>query len=56
MLVIAPVPTLCLVLGCFLQVQFQSVQMTDSVETIPRVAKLEADFLVIRDRALEVVD
>jgi hypothetical protein len=52
MLVIAPVPALCLVLGCFLQVQFHSVQMTDSVETIPRLAELEADLLVVRDRAL----
>ena len=56
MLVIAPVATLCLVLGCFLQVQFQSVQVTDSVETIPRLAELEADLPVVRDRVLKVVN
>jgi len=56
MLIIAPVLTLRFVLGCFLQVQFQSVQITDSVETLPRFAELEADLLVVRNLALQVVD
>ena len=39
MLVVAPVLALRLVLGRFLQVNFQSVQMTDGVEPIPRLAE-----------------
>src|SRR5437660_4268352 len=54
MLVIAPVPALRLVLGRFLQVKLHSVQMTDSVETIPRLTEREAELLVIRDRALKI--
>src|SRR5206468_522141 len=56
MVVIAPPPALRLILGRFLQVNFQSVQMTNGVETIPRLAETEADLLVVRHRAIEVVD
>ena len=44
-LVVAPVSTLVLVLRRFLQVQFQSVQMADGVEAIPRLAEREAELL-----------
>jgi hypothetical protein len=37
-------------------VNFQSVQNTDRVEPFPRLAEREADLVVARDRALEVVD
>src|SRR6476620_2953258 len=56
MLVLAPPTALSLVTGRFLQVNFQSVQVTNGVETIPRLAEAEADLLVIRDRAIKVVD
>src|SRR5262245_17739729 len=56
MLVVAPPLSLRLVLGRFLQVNFQSVDMTDRVESIPRLAEAEADLLVVRNRALKVVD
>src|SRR4029077_19981284 len=55
MFVVAPPTALRLVPGRFLQVNFQSVQMTNGVETIPRLAETEADLLVIRDRAIKVV-
>ena len=35
MLIGAPVATLTLALGRFLQVQFQPVQMSDGIETVP---------------------
>ena len=56
MLVVAPPLALRLVLGRFLQVNFQSVQMTDGVEPLPWLAEREADLLVVRDRAIKVVD
>jgi len=37
-------------------VNFQSVQITDCVETIPRLAETKADLLVVRNRAIKVVD
>src|SRR5947209_15833237 len=42
MLVVAAVLSLGVVPGCFFQVKFESVQITDGVETIPRLAECEA--------------
>src|SRR6185503_14704590 len=56
MIVVAPVLAVRLVLGRFLQVKFQSVQNPDRVEPFPWLAEREADLLVVRDRALKVVD
>ena len=39
-----------------LQVKFESVQNTDRVEPFPWLAEREADLLVIRDRALKIVE
>ena len=44
------------ILGRFLQVKFQSVQNTDRVEPLPWLAERETDLLIVRDRAIEVVD
>ena len=44
MFVVAAMLSLRLVPGRFLQVKFQSVQMTDGVETIPRLAELKPIF------------
>ena len=56
MIVVLPVLAVRVVLGRFLQVKFQSVQNTDRVEPFPRLAEREAELLVVRDRALKVVD
>ena len=56
MIVVAPVLAVRVILGRFLQVKFKSVKNTDRVEPFPRLAEREADLLVVRDRALEVVD
>src|SRR5687767_14834152 len=56
MLAVAPVSTLFRVLRRFLQVELQSVQEADGIEALPRLAEREAELLVVRDRALEVVD
>jgi hypothetical protein len=56
MLIVAPVATLRLALGRFLQVQFQPVQMTDGIETLPWFAERKAELSVIRDRTPKVVD
>ena len=56
MIVVATVLAVCVVRGRFLQVKFQSVQNTDGVEPFPWLAEREADLLVVRDRALKVVD
>ena len=45
-----------LILGRFFQMQFQSIQTADSVEPAPRLAETESQPLVVRDRALKVVD
>src|SRR5689334_15846124 len=55
-LVVVPVLARPFVFGCFLQVKFQPIQMSDCVETIPRLAKREADLLIVRNRALKIVD
>ena len=56
MLIVAPVATPRLALGRFLQVQFQPVQMSDGIETVPWFAERKAELPVIRDRAPKVVD
>ena len=45
MIVVAPVLAVRVILGRFLQVQFQSVQNTDRVEPFPWLAEREADLL-----------
>src|ERR1041385_5164587 len=50
MFIVAPVLTLRLILGRFLQVQLQSVQIADGVEAGPRFAKLEPELLIVRNR------
>src|SRR5438093_1211852 len=44
------------ILGRFFQMQFQSIQTADSVESAPRFAETETQPLVVGDRALKVVD
>jgi hypothetical protein len=44
------------ILGRFFQMQFQSIQTADSVESAPRLAETETQPLVVSDRALKVVD
>src|SRR5215207_1763019 len=56
MIVVAPVLAVRVTLGCFLQVKFKSVQNTDRVEPFPWLAEREANLLVVRDRALKVID
>src|SRR5215217_5598412 len=56
MIVVAHVLAVRVILGRFLQVKFKSVQNTDRVEPFPWLAEREADLLVVRDRALKVVD
>jgi hypothetical protein len=56
MFVGAPPLALRLVLWRFLQVNFQSVQVTDGVEPVPGLIETKADLLVVRDRAFKVVD
>src|SRR5215212_231368 len=56
MIVVAPMLAVRVILGRLLQVKFKSVQNTDRVEPFPGLAKREADLLVVRDRALKVVD
>jgi hypothetical protein len=56
MIVVAPVLAVGVVLGCFLQVKFESIQNTDRVEPFPWLAEREAHLLVVRDRALKVID
>src|SRR5687767_13239135 len=55
-LMLATVAAVILILRRFLQVHFESVEMADGVEAIPRVAEREAELLVVGDRALEVID
>src|ERR1051326_3363606 len=56
MIVVVLVMALRIVLGRFLQVKFKSVQNTDRVEPFPCLTEREANLLVVRDRALKVVD
>src|SRR4030095_10634560 len=56
MLVVEPVLALRFVFGCFLQMKFHSVQITDNVEPLPPLTERETYLLVIRNRALKVVD
>src|SRR5262245_40740973 len=42
MLVVAPPAALGFVLGRFLQVKFQSIEMANGVEAVPRLAEAEA--------------
>jgi hypothetical protein len=44
------------ILGRFFQMQFQSIQTADSVESAPGLTETETQRLVVRDRALKVVD
>ena len=44
------------ILGRFFQMQFQSIQIADGVESAPRFAETETQLLVVSDRALKVVD
>src|SRR5207253_9580412 len=44
------------ILGRFFQMQFQSIHTTDSVESAPRLAETETQPLVVRYRALKVID
>ena len=56
MLVVPPVAALSLVLGRFLQVQFQPVQMSDGIETTPWFAERKTELPIVRNRPLKVVD
>src|SRR6478672_11647885 len=56
MIVVSPVLAVRIVLGRFLQMKFQSVHHTDRVEPFPRLAEREAHLLIVRDRALKIVD
>src|SRR6266704_3264428 len=56
MLVRTPVSALVVVLGRFLQVELQPVQLTNRVEPVPRLGECETELLVVRDRAGKVVD
>src|SRR5229473_459563 len=56
MLVRTPVSALVVVLGRFLQVELQPVQLTNRVKPVPRLAECETELLVERDRAGKVVD
>ena len=56
MFIRAPVSPLVVVLGRFLQVEFQPVELTDRLESFPRLAKCETELLVIGDRAGKVID
>jgi hypothetical protein len=42
--------------GGLSKVKFQSVENTDRLEPLPWLGEREADLLVVRDRALKVVD
>jgi len=55
-LVRTPVSALVGVLGCFLQVEFQPVQLTNRVKTVPWLAECETELLVVGDRTGKVVD
>lgn len=55
-LVVPTILPLRRILGRFLQIQFQSIQTPDRVEPAPRLAETETQPLVVRDRALKVVD
>src|SRR5213594_4370722 len=44
------------ILGRFFQMQFESIKTADRVESAPRLAETETQLLVVRDRALKVVD
>src|SRR5713101_8388252 len=56
MLVRTPESALVVVLGRFLQVELQPVQLTNRVKPVPRLAECETELLVERDRAGKVVD
>src|SRR5207245_11119255 len=56
MLVLTPVLALSLVLGRFLQMKFQPVQPSNRVEPVPRLAKREAESLIVRHRARKLRD
>ena len=51
-----PVSALVGILVRFLQVEFQSVQLTNRVKPFPRLAEGETELLVLRDRAGKIVD
>src|SRR3982074_3326584 len=55
-LIRTPVSALVVVLGRFLQVEFQPVQLTNRVKPVPRLAECEPELLVVGDRASKVVD
>src|SRR5205823_3303249 len=56
MLVRTPVSALVVVLRRFLQVELQSVQLTNRVKPVPWLAECEAELLIVRDRAVKIVD
>src|SRR2546427_6581985 len=56
MLIRTPVSALVVVLGRFLQVKLQPVQLTNRVKPVPRFAECETELLVVGDRAGKVVD
>ena len=53
---VALVPTLRFIPRRLLQMQLQSVQTADGVETVPRFAERETEPPVVRHCALEIVD
>src|SRR5207247_2280896 len=55
MLVHTPVSAVFGVLGRFLQVKLQPVQLTDRVKPVPRLAECETEFLVVDDRAGKII-
>src|SRR5947207_753129 len=56
MLVLPPVLAFGLNPGRFLEMKFESVQLSDRVESLPRFPEPEAELLVVADRAREIVD
>src|SRR6266550_6254696 len=56
MLVHTPVSAVFGVLGRFLQVKLQPVQLTDRVKPVPRLAECKTELLVVADRAVKVVN
>src|SRR5687767_313814 len=53
-LIFTTVATIVLMLRCFLQMHFESVEMADGVEAIPRFAEREAKLFVILDGARQI--
>src|SRR5947208_16920805 len=54
MLIRTPASALVVVLGRFLQVKLQPVQLTDRVKPVPRLAECKTELLVVADRAVKV--